>query len=47
LRWRAMRRVALAMLLCPKRRSRLIAVFRRVAMTCGLEPVRTWERSSS
>src|SRR5680860_431444 len=31
----------------PVSRSRLMAVLRRVAMICGLLPVRTWERSSS
>ena len=45
--WRAILRVAFAMLVWPKSRSRLIAVLRRVAMTWGEEPVRTWERSSS
>jgi len=35
------------MLVQPACRSRLMAVLRRVAMTCGALPVRTWERSSS
>ncbi|MGI4896655.1 MAG: hypothetical protein ACRYF3_16235 [Janthinobacterium lividum] len=36
-----------AMFTQPSSRSRLIAVLRRVAMTWGPLPVRTWERSSS
>ena len=35
------------MLLQPVIRSRLMAVLRRVAMTCGELPVRAWGRSSS
>jgi len=31
-----------AILVCPPRRSTLIAVLRRVAMTCGPLPVRSW-----
>jgi len=34
------------MLVAPVRRRRLIARFRRVAMTCGALPVRTCDRSS-
>jgi transposase len=41
--WRAILRVAFAMLVWPNSRSRLIAVLRRVAMTWGEEPVRTWD----
>jgi len=36
-----------AMFSTPVSRRRLMAVLRRVAMTCGPLPVRTWERSSS
>ncbi len=43
----ASRRQARAMLACPARRCRLIAVLRNVAMTWGPLPARTWERSSS
>ena len=35
-------RSAVAILVCPARRSRLIVVLRRVAMTCGPLPVRSW-----
>src|SRR5215207_1073817 len=35
------------MLVAPVRRSRLIAVLRRVAITWGPDPVRIWDRSSS
>jgi hypothetical protein len=44
---RAWCRVAAARLVAPTRRSRLIPVLRRVAMTWGPAWVRTWERSSS
>ena len=44
---RAWCRRAAAMLWCPSRRSRVMAVLRRPAMTRGALPVRTWERSSS
>src|SRR4051812_32703716 len=35
------------MLVAPLRRCRLIARLRRVAMTWGLAPMRTWDRSSA
>jgi hypothetical protein len=35
------------MLLQPARRSRLIAVLRRLAMIWGPVPVRTWDRSEN
>ena len=35
-------RNAVAILVFPARRSRLIVVLRRVAMTCGPLPVRSW-----
>ena len=44
---RAWCRRASAMLVAPARRSRLIAVLRRVAMTWGPWPVRIWDLSSS
>jgi hypothetical protein len=40
-------REAAAMLVCPARRNRVMATFRKVAMTCGPLPVRIWEASSA
>src|SRR5262252_4477047 len=45
--WAANRRQAAAMLVCPAHLSSPIAVLRSAAMTWGMLPERTWERSSS
>jgi hypothetical protein len=45
--WRMIARVAWAMVVAPARRCRLIAMFRKVAMTWAHVPVRVWDRSSS
>jgi hypothetical protein len=44
---RAFWRSAAAMLMAPLSRKMVMARFRRLAITLGPLPVRTWERSSS
>jgi len=44
---RMIARVAWVILVAPVMRCRLIAMFRKVAMTCADVPVRVWDRSSS
>ena len=45
--WAANRRQAAAMLVWPAHLKSPMAVLRSVAITCGILPPRTWERSSS
>src|SRR5262249_8264113 len=45
--WAANRRQAAAILVAPAHRVRPMTVLRKAAMTCGILPQRTWDRSSS
>ena len=45
--WAANRRHAAAMFVYPAHRNRPMTVLRKAAITCGIFPHRTWDRSSS
>src|SRR4029453_1941006 len=45
--WAANRRQAAAILVSPAHRVRPMTVLRKAAITCGILPQRTWDRSSS